>query len=95
MARLRKLKFDEPPQRPSELRLLTSGPGRLCQALAITRDRDNGKDVTGKSDLMIVDDGFRPRKIVSTPRVGITKAAEEKLRYVIGGNLYVSGKRVP
>lgn len=93
MVRRRGLKFDGPPTKPSELRLLTSGPGRLCQAMAITRARDNGKDVSTEGDLVIVDDGFRPKKISSTPRVGITKAAEEKRRYVISGNPFVSGKR--
>ena len=93
MIRLRGMRFRLPPSRPAELRLLTSGPGRLCQALAITRARDNGKDVTSSSDLFIADDEFFPGKIVRTPRIGITKAADEKLRYVISGNPYVSGKR--
>lgn len=93
MVRLRALKFEGVPERASELRLLTSGPGRLCQAMAITRAGENGVDVTENSNLYIADDGFRPEKIASTPRVGITKATEEKLRYVISGNPYVSGKR--
>jgi DNA-3-methyladenine glycosylase len=93
MTRLRALKFVSPPARPAELRLLTSGPGRLCQAMAITRARDNGKDVTLAGDLFIADDGFLPQKIASTPRIGISKAADEKLRYLISGNPYVSGKR--
>ena len=93
MVRQRRLKFDTPPTTLSELRLLTSGPGRLCQAMAITRTRDNGKDVCGDSDLLVVDDGYRVKKISATPRVGITKAAAEKLRYVISGNPYVAGKR--
>jgi DNA-3-methyladenine glycosylase len=76
------------------LRLLTSGPGRLAEALGITRTRDNGKDlVDPASDLQIVDDGFRPATIATTPRVGITKAAEHPYRYVIVGNEFVSGRR--
>ena len=94
MVRLRALKFDSVPTKARDLRLLTSGPGRLCQALAITRARDNGQDVCTTGDLYVADDGFRPGKIVSTPRVGIRKAAEEKLRYLIAGNAFVSGKRV-
>jgi DNA-3-methyladenine glycosylase len=79
----------------TDLRLLTTGPGRLAQALGVTRERDNGKDITSAaSDLRIVDDGFLPRRIVRTPRVGITKAAEAMLRYVISGNVYVSGPRL-
>lgn len=80
--------------RVTELRLLTSGPGRLAEAFSITRDRDNNKDVTSaRSDLQIVDDGWRPEKIATTTRIGITKAAEQPLRYVIAGNEFVSVKR--
>ena len=79
----------------TDLRLLTTGPGRLGQALGITRERDNGKDVTSAaSDLRIVDDGFVPRRVARTPRIGIRKAAEAMLRYVIAGNPYVSAARV-
>jgi DNA-3-methyladenine glycosylase len=75
----------------SDLRKLTSGPGRLAEAFGITRERDNEKDLTSpKSDLFIVDDGFRPQRIEITPRIGITKAAERPLRYVIAGNRFVS-----
>jgi DNA-3-methyladenine glycosylase len=76
------------------LRLLVSGPGRLAQALGITRERDNGKDLLdAKSDLQIMDDGFRPANIATTPRVGITKATEHPYRYVIVGNDFVSGRK--
>ncbi len=77
---------------PRSLRNLTSGPGRLAQAFGITRLRDNGKDLTSrKSDLFIVDDGYRATEIATTARIGITKAAELPLRYVIAGNPFVSG----
>jgi len=76
------------------LRLLTSGPGRLAEAFGITRLRDNGKDLTdSNSDLFLAADGFRPRRVLTTARVGITKAAEKPLRYLIAGNEFVSGKR--
>ena len=76
-----------------DLRQLTSGPGRLAEAFGITRPRDNGKDLTSAaSDLWIADDGWpRPRVEIST-RIGITKAAERLLRYIIPGNRFVSGK---
>jgi DNA-3-methyladenine glycosylase len=74
-----------------DLRKLASGPGRLCEALSITRPRDNGKDmVSGRSDLRVVDDGFRAGKIVVTRRIGIVKSAEKPLRYVIAANTFVS-----
>lgn len=77
---------------PRDLRLLTSGPGRLAEAFGITRARDNGKDLTSaKSDLFIADDGFRVPRVMVTPRIGITKAAALPLRYVIAGNPFVSG----
>ena len=70
-------------------RLIASGPGKLAEALGVTRQRDNGKDLTS-SDLMIVDDGFRPAEIARTARVGITKAVEEQLRYVVAGSEFLS-----
>ena len=94
MARSRHL-VCSPAARTSELRLLTSGPGRLAQALGITRARDNAKDLaSAASDLLIVDDGSLPARVATTPRVGITKAADPRLRYLIAGNAFVSGKRV-
>ncbi len=76
-------------------RALTSGPGRLCQALAISRERDNGKAVyDAHSDLVVMDDGFVPSEMRVTARIGITKAADLPLRYAIAGNPFVSGKRV-
>jgi DNA-3-methyladenine glycosylase len=75
-----------------DLRKLTAGPGRLTQAFGITRQRDNGKDLTSaQSDLFIVDEGLHPPRILTTKRIGITKAAERPLRYLIAGNKFVSG----
>jgi DNA-3-methyladenine glycosylase len=80
--------------RPTQLRLISSGPGRMSQALGITRLRDNDKDLTvPASDLWFADDGYRPKRIAATPRVGITKAVELPLRFVIAGNPLVSAKR--
>jgi DNA-3-methyladenine glycosylase len=81
--------------KPRDLRLLTTGPGRLGQAFGVTRERDNGKDFTSaKSDLFIADDGFRKGKVILTPRIGITKAAERPLRYLLANNEFVSGPRI-
>jgi DNA-3-methyladenine glycosylase len=80
--------------RPADLKQLTSGPGRLAEAFAITRQRDNGKDLTSRSsDLWIAQDGYRPEAIVETKRIGLTKAAELPLRYFIAGNQFVSGPK--
>jgi len=79
----------------ASLRLISSGPGRLSQALGITRERDNAKDLTSPlSDLWFADDRVTPRQIIATPRIGIRKAVEEPFRFGIAGNPYVSAKRV-
>jgi DNA-3-methyladenine glycosylase len=70
---------------------LTSGPGRLCQAFGVTRERDNGVDFTSrKSELQIQDDGFVAGQILVTPRIGISKDADRPARFVIAGNPFVS-----
>jgi DNA-3-methyladenine glycosylase len=94
MARARGLELPGSPA-TSQLRLISSGPGRMSEALDITRARDNGKDLTSRrSDLWFADDGYRPERIVATPRVGIKKAVEQPLRFVVAGNPFVSAKRV-
>jgi DNA-3-methyladenine glycosylase len=85
MARLRGLSDTPKP------RMLTTGPGRLCQALGIARATHNGLDLTDPaSELQIWDDGFRPASIKATPRIGIRKAVENPNRFVIEGNRFVS-----
>jgi DNA-3-methyladenine glycosylase len=70
---------------------LTSGPGRLCQAFGITRDRDNGADFTSpRSDLQIRDDGFVANDVLVTPRIGISKDAERPARFLLADNPFVS-----
>src|SRR6185437_26921 len=76
-----------------DLRKLLSGPGKLCEALSITRPNDNGKDLLSpRSDLQVRDDGFKPDTIVVTPRIGITKSAEMPLRYLVGDSAFISRK---
>jgi DNA-3-methyladenine glycosylase len=79
-----------------DLRRLTSGPGRLAAAFGITRERDNGKDLTdAQADLYIADDDSLPPRVLITKRIGITKAAEMPLRYIVAGNRFVSGRISP
>src|SRR3954471_20655904 len=76
----------------SDLRRLTRGPGRLAAAFGITRERDNGKDLTSsRSDLYIADDGEPAPEVLITKRIGIKKAADMPLRYIVLGNKFVSG----
>jgi DNA-3-methyladenine glycosylase len=76
------------------LEVSASGPGRLCRALGITRERDNGVDFTSPvSGLQIQDDGFVAKEILITPRIGITKDASRLARYLLAGNPFVSKTR--
>ncbi len=95
MAKARRLHLKHPDlSSPRTLRFIASGPGKLCEALQVTRTRDNGKDLLSPdSDLVVVDDGYRVKKVLITPRIGITKSAEMPLRYLIAGNSFVSGKQ--
>lgn len=76
---------------------LTSGPGRLCQALGLTREQHNGVDVVDESSILQVrDDGFVAGKVLATPRIGINPtnpALEWPLRYVLAGHPCVSGPK--
>ena len=79
---------------PRDLPKLTSGPGRLAEAFGITRLRDNGCDLTSpRSGLWIGEDDFRPRGIRITPRIGISKATDRPLRYLLAGNPFVSASK--
>jgi DNA-3-methyladenine glycosylase len=74
---------------------LTSGPGKLCQAFGVTRERDNGADLTSrKSDLQIRDDGFLASDVLVTPRIGISKDAERPARFLLANNPFVSKRGV-
>jgi DNA-3-methyladenine glycosylase len=70
---------------------LASGPGKLCEALGITRERDNGKDMLSlQSDLQVVDDRYKVRKVEIAPRIGITKSADLPLRYLVADSPCIS-----
>ena len=71
---------------------LCSGPGKLCQALGITRDLDGR--MMPKSDVVVRPTSVAlPFDVLATPRIGITKAADWPLRFVVHGNPHVSGTR--
>lgn len=64
-----------------------SGPGRLSEALAITRAHD-GADL-GRGALRI-EVGETPGRILVGPRVGIRVATRRALRFRVAGSLWVS-----
>jgi DNA-3-methyladenine glycosylase len=69
---------------------LTSGPGKLTQALGIGSSL-NGADVTNGP--LVVRHRDLPVAIASSPRIGITKSADLPLRFFIEGNPFVSRYR--
>ncbi len=72
---------------------LASGPGKLCQALGITRAADNGLDLTNANGpLALSDDGFFAEEIAVTPRIGIRKAADLPLRFFLTNHACVSAR---
>jgi DNA-3-methyladenine glycosylase len=68
-------------------RLLCSGPGRLCQALGVTREHD-GRPLDEPPFAMLP--RGRPVEVVRGPRVGITRAVDAPWRYVEAGSRFVS-----
>jgi len=78
-----------------DVRRLASGPGKLCQALALDRSY-NGEDLT-RTRAWIEDAGrrFGPREIARGPRVGIDYAQEyaaRPWRFWVKGSPFVSRK---
>jgi DNA-3-methyladenine glycosylase len=70
----------------------TRGPGNLCRALAIRREHDNGRDLTG-DDLFFEDAPAPPERVVSGPRVNVHYAgewADRPWRFALAGNPWVS-----
>jgi DNA-3-methyladenine glycosylase len=70
-----------------EARLLCAGPGRLCQALGITRAQDGRPLDEPPFELRARE--VEPELVVG-PRIGISKAAERPWRYGIAGSPFLS-----
>lgn len=73
-------------------RLLCSGPGRLAQALGITRDRHNAKRLDRPPFQIFARESVP--EIASGPRIGISKAVELPWRYGMKGSPFMSRKFV-
>jgi DNA-3-methyladenine glycosylase len=68
-------------------RLLCAGPGRLCQALGVTREHD-GRALDQPPFALHARSG-KPQIIRGT-RVGITKAVDQPWRYGLAGSRFLS-----
>lgn len=75
----------------AEPRLLCAGPGRLCQALGVTREHDGLRldeppfEVHAREEV----------EVAVGPRIGITKAAERPWRYGEAGSRFLSRRIRP
>jgi DNA-3-methyladenine glycosylase len=73
---------------------LCRGPGRLCQALGVTLALD-GADVAAPGAALWVCETAGPRNvfaIATSPRIGISRAADWPWRFYVPGNRYVSAR---
>ena len=76
---------------PRDDRDLCAGPGKLCQALGITRRLD-GLMMAGSPVVVQPGRVGLPVEVETTIRIGITKAADWPLRFLVRGNRHVSGR---
>ena len=76
-------------RRTHDLHRLCSGPGKLCAALGITGTL-NGARLDGRRVGIYPPEWWGeeavPHRVVTTPRIGITKAANWPLRFVVAGS---------
>lgn len=68
---------------------LTSGPGKLTQALGLPRSI-NKTNISGPLKLTKPDKIINPTKIVTTTRIGISQAKEQPWRFYLKNNPHVS-----
>ncbi len=68
---------------------LTSGPGKLTQALKITSAL-NGVDMTNPESELHIEYGIKAARVLATRRIGITRAIDREWRFVDPSSPYVS-----
>jgi len=70
---------------------LTSGPGKLTQALNI-KSALNGADMTNPESELHIEFGAKPRRVIAAQRIGITRATDREWRFLDPSSPYVSRK---
>ena len=76
-----------------DARLLCAGPGRLCQALGVTREHNNLPLDAPPFLLLPPDHGLpahEPIVVLAGPRIGISKAVELPWRFGVAGSRFLS-----
>lgn len=71
---------------------LTSGPGRLCQAMGISGPPHNKRSLSMPGLRILAGSPVAPSQVAVTPRIGVNVAADWPLRFIIRGNPYVSAR---
>jgi DNA-3-methyladenine glycosylase len=85
---IEQMRTNRPVERDTQL---ASGPGKLTQALAVTKEL-NGADLTD-SPLMIAAGNGGPLRIGRSGRIGIREAQDKLARFYIADNPHVSARR--
>lgn len=75
----------------SSIHSLTNGPGKLAQALHITKTL-YGHDVTKKSELYVCQGPTQEKDVIATKRIGISQAQDLEWRFCLKGSPYLSRK---
>lgn len=69
-------------------RLLCSGPGRLCQALGVTRELNGCR--LDRKPFRLLAGGDAPVEVVAGPRIGISKSRDVPWRFALAGSRHLS-----
>ena len=75
-------------------RELTNGPGKLCEAFGITGPAHHARSLRSSPLRILAGEGVPDADVAVTPRIGISRAAEEPLRWIVRSSEYVSGGRL-
>ncbi len=72
----------------ADLRLLCSGPGRLCQALGVNKDLDGRLFDRAPFNLDVR--ASEPVTLLAGPRIGLTRAMDTPWRFGMAGSRFLS-----
>lgn len=79
-------------RKTANLYSLLSGPGRLTRAYDITL-RHNRSVLDPEGEIFLIEDDYKPVRILSGPRIGVPKIEGDRFRFYLEGSKFVSGRR--
>src|SRR5919201_4581729 len=79
-------------RRVADERTLCSGPGKLCQALGITRAHAG---LPLDAPPFVLEERTNEPDVLAGPRIGITRAADRPWRYALAGSKFLSRSLSP